>query len=59
MDARLEIKLRDPSPKCATCGAWVQGYCEQHKIKTLDLAVCSEWCPPLEGEIMNREDGNA
>jgi len=51
MDPRLETRLADPNPKCATCAHYVTkdgeaiGQCVRHMMTTLDLAVCSDWEP--------------
>ncbi len=48
MDARIEIRRANTEPKCANCGWWTgqaqpAGRCDRHDIKTLDLAVCTDW----------------
>lgn len=47
-NARLEAQRANSTSKCANCGWWKggetpAGTCERHGIKTLDLAVCSDW----------------
>lgn len=49
-NARLEAQRENASPKCATCREWdgkdtgdSAAMCQHHKVKTLDLSVCSAW----------------
>jgi hypothetical protein len=62
--ARLAYMRSDQGPKCATCGWWAgrdgigpAALCEQHNVKTLDLAVCSAWREHEvhEGEVIAKE----
>lgn len=48
MHPKLEARRANSEQKCANCGWWKgqttpAGHCERHEIKTLDLAVCSDW----------------
>lgn len=55
MDPRLEIKLQDASPKCATCahfGGGTAGQCSLFQFHVLDLAVCSSWTERVELEAI-------
>jgi hypothetical protein len=63
--ARLVYMRSDQAPKCATCGWWAgrdgigpAALCEQHNVKTLDLAVCSGWREHevFTGEIVREEE---
>jgi len=48
MHPRLESRRANSEPKCANCG-WFEGgdmpagRCGRHDVKTLDLAVCTDW----------------
>lgn len=58
MDSRLEIKLSDASPKCATCshygGTEAAGSCSKHSIEVLNLSVCTDWAERLELEAVSK-----
>jgi hypothetical protein len=65
-NARLVYMRGDQAPKCATCGWWAgrdgigpAALCEQHNVKTLDLAVCTGWREHevLEAEIVKDDEG--
>lgn len=49
MDPRLEIRRANSDAKCASCGWWggsanvPAAQCQRHGMKTLDLAVCTDW----------------
>lgn len=62
MSARLELERASTGDRCANCGWWTGrdttasvALCEQHDIKTLDLAKCSDHRPDqgaIEGDII-------
>ena len=62
MDSRLELRLADASPKCATCARYERdvredkgvmiSYCRLWDAKVLDLAVCTSWTERLELEAV-------
>ena len=58
MDPRLEIRLTDTYPKCATCGHYgdiaTEGSaeCARHKVRVLNLAVCINWTERTELEAV-------
>jgi hypothetical protein len=62
--AILAISRQTGAPKCCNCGWWAgrdgegpAALCEQHNVKTLDLAVCTAWREHEvhEGEIVREE----
>lgn len=62
MDPRLEIKLQDASPKCATCGHYGKHHdtpsasaadCAKHAITVLNLSVCTDWAEHVELEAVS------
>jgi hypothetical protein len=60
MDSRLELRLSDTSPKCATCASYHEdmaqghGECITFLIKVLDLSVCTNWTERLELEAVSK-----
>jgi hypothetical protein len=64
--ARLGYMRQTIEPHCCNCGWWAgrdapgaAALCEQHNVKTLDLAVCSAWREHEvhEGEIVKDDEG--
>lgn len=61
MDSRLELRLADTSPRCATCEHYGKHHdapaqaaadCAMHAITVLNLAVCTDWTERLELEAV-------
>jgi hypothetical protein len=64
---RLEGRLQDTEPKCATCAFWdvrrgdeyseliTAGQCNRNDVRTLNLSVCTGWHDAeSEQEILER-----
>jgi hypothetical protein len=63
--ARLAYMRQTSEPRCCNCGWWAgrdapgpAAMCEQHNVKTLDLAVCTGWREHEvhEAEIVREEE---
>lgn len=62
MNTRLECRRNDVEPKCCTCGYWLangtasSAECGYHRVKVLDLSVCSRWRGKGEQELAEAAD---